>query len=171
MFTNSKRDRPSKTRPVLQSEPSENSEDFVVRQDTLLPNSKPAPLNSISGNENSMNTIQPNQYSQTIQLLKIKTCLNLTATVPLIQNVQTISRKIFDLKNELNVPKNRSKTGKIFFFSSLKNIKKKNQNKLKRHKLEKIVRCGTCLNSSSFRKKRRNSKVAITRWSWVFNIS
>ncbi|RNA14230.1 hypothetical protein BpHYR1_049348, partial [Brachionus plicatilis] len=35
-------------------------------------------------------------------------------------------------------------------------IKKKNQNKLKRHKLEKIVTCGTCLNSSSFRKKRRN---------------
>ncbi|RNA38383.1 hypothetical protein BpHYR1_042961 [Brachionus plicatilis] len=37
-------------------------------------------------------------------------------------------------------------------------IKKKNQNK--------IVTCGTCLNSSSFRNIRRNSKVAITQWSW-----
>ncbi|RNA02790.1 hypothetical protein BpHYR1_000057 [Brachionus plicatilis] len=54
--------------------------------------------------------------------------------------------------------------------NKLKN-KKKNQNKLKRHKLEKTVTCGTCLNSSSFREKKRNSKVAITQWSWVFNIS
>ncbi|RNA26829.1 hypothetical protein BpHYR1_004258 [Brachionus plicatilis] len=44
--------------------------------------------------------------------------------------------------------------------NKLKN-KKKNQNKLKRHKLEKIVTCGTCLNSSSFMKKRRNSKIDI----------
>ncbi|RNA33702.1 hypothetical protein BpHYR1_024298 [Brachionus plicatilis] len=29
-----------------------------------------------------------------------------------------------------------------------------------------IVTCGTCLHSSSFRKIRRNSKVAITQWSW-----
>ncbi|RNA42388.1 hypothetical protein BpHYR1_016548 [Brachionus plicatilis] len=62
-----KRGQPSKTRPALKGQLSENSEDFAVYQDTLLPNPKPATLEPISRNENPMNTIQPNQASQTIQ--------------------------------------------------------------------------------------------------------
>ncbi|RNA25121.1 unconventional myosin-Ic-like isoform X1 [Brachionus plicatilis] len=64
-----KRGQPSKTRPALQRQPSENSEYFAVNQDTLLPNPKPATLEPISRNKNAMNGIQPNQASQTIQVM------------------------------------------------------------------------------------------------------
>ncbi|RNA16130.1 hypothetical protein BpHYR1_036704 [Brachionus plicatilis] len=52
----------SKT-PELQRQPSENSDDFALNQDAIMPNPKLATLEPFSRSENAMNTIQPNQAS------------------------------------------------------------------------------------------------------------
>lgn len=44
----------SKTMPALQGQPSENSEDFVVNQDAIIPNLEPATIKpSFSNNSNN----------------------------------------------------------------------------------------------------------------------
>ncbi|RNA14050.1 hypothetical protein BpHYR1_048933 [Brachionus plicatilis] len=48
-----------KTKPALQRQPSENSEDFALNQDASILNSKLTSLEPFSWNENAMNTIQP----------------------------------------------------------------------------------------------------------------
>ncbi|RMZ97329.1 hypothetical protein BpHYR1_002866 [Brachionus plicatilis] len=50
----------------------------------------------------------------------------------------------------------------IFFIKKLIKLK---------YNIKEKVTCAKCLSVEQFRKERRNSKIAITQWSWVFNIS
>ncbi|RNA11493.1 hypothetical protein BpHYR1_048881 [Brachionus plicatilis] len=71
-----RRGQTSKNRPALQGKSSENSEDFALNQNAIIPNPKPATLKPISRNENAMNTIRPNQTSQTIPVSALKYSLH-----------------------------------------------------------------------------------------------